>query len=186
MDRPADDIDLAVAASHAHGYVRALIAFTEQLQRTAPPGVHTAADTLAGWILDLDPDDERLRRAPRLLGDGQWRQLREDRALGEVVRRLASPAYAGQFAPVIGQLREALAAVCRIIGSWSRRHRPQELRGGPSIRGRTRCCWIWTGSCRRRNWSTMTRSSSCWTVATRRRMATLKLSFIRRSSGLSG
>jgi hypothetical protein len=104
-----------VAASYAHGYVRALIAFTEQLQRTAPPGVHTAAATLAAWILDLDPDDERLKRAPRLLADGQWHQLRVDKALEEVVRRLASPAYAGQFAPVIPRLREALAAVCRII-----------------------------------------------------------------------
>lgn len=66
--------------------------------------------------MDLDPDDERLRRAPRLLVDGRWRQLRVDKALEEVVRRLPSPAYADQFAPVTPQLREALAAVCRIIG----------------------------------------------------------------------
>ncbi len=116
MDHPADDVDLAAAASYAHGYVRALIAFTEQLERTAPPGVHTAAATLAAWILDLDPDDERLKRVPRLLADGQWRQLRVDKALEEVVRRLASPAYADRFASVISQLREELAAVCRIIG----------------------------------------------------------------------
>ena len=68
MDHPADDVDLAAAASYAHGYVRALIAFTEQLERTAPPGVHTAAATLAAWILDLDPDDERLKRVPTAAG----------------------------------------------------------------------------------------------------------------------
>ena len=54
--------------------------------------------------MDLDTDDERLQRAPRLLADGQWRQLRVDKALEEVVRRLASPAYADRFAPVSGQL----------------------------------------------------------------------------------
>jgi hypothetical protein len=116
MDHPADDIDLAVAASYAHGYMRALIAFTEQLERAAPPGVHRAAATLAAWILKLDPDDERLKRAPRLLADGDWRQLRVDKALEEVVWRLESPACADQFAAVVPGLRDALAAVCRIIG----------------------------------------------------------------------
>ena len=32
------------------------------------------------------------------------------------MERLGSPGYADRFAPVIGQFREALAAVCRIIG----------------------------------------------------------------------
>jgi hypothetical protein len=94
MDHPADDVDLAVAASHTHAYVRALIALTERLGRAAPPGVHRAAATLAAWILTLDPDDERLRRAPRLLADGEWRQLRVDKALEVVVcgwSRLPTP-----------------------------------------------------------------------------------------------
>jgi len=54
--------------------VRALIAFAELFERAAPPGVHRAA-TLAAWIVDLDPDDERLTRALRLVADGEWRQL---------------------------------------------------------------------------------------------------------------
>jgi hypothetical protein len=90
--------------------------------------------------LDLDLDEQRLRRAPRLLVDGQWRQLRVDKALEEAVRRLASPAYADRFAPVIRRLREALAAVCRIVGVMEPPAAGVAWR--PSTLGGTRCCWL--------------------------------------------
>ena len=163
MDHPADDVDLAAAASYAHGYVRALIAFIEQLQRTVPPGVHTAAATLVAWIWGLDPDDERLKRAPH----GCWPTAsgaiaRVDKALEK--RGSAAACVAGlrrPFAPVIGQLREALAAgLPDHRGHGAAVTDPREWSGGPSIRGGTGCCWVWTGSCRRRTWSAMTRASN--------------------------
>ena len=118
MDHPADDVDLAVAASYAYSYVRALIAFIEQLQRTVPPGVHTAAATLVAWIWGLDPDDERLKRAPH----GCWPTASgassgwTRRWKKEVVRRLASPVYADRSPRSSANSARRWPPVCRIIG----------------------------------------------------------------------
>ncbi len=86
--------------------------------------------------MDLGPDDERLKRSRRLLADGQWRQLRGDKGLEEVVRQLASPAYADRFAPVIPNSARRWPRSAGSSASSSRRHRPREWPGGPSIPGR--------------------------------------------------
>jgi hypothetical protein len=128
MDHPADDVDLAAAATTRTAMFRALIA-TQQFGRDAPSGVHTAADTLAAWILDLDPDEQRLQRAPRLLVDGQWRRLRVGKAPEEWcggLRRRPTPTGSSR------SLAKSARRWLRSAGSsasWS--HRRLKWPGGP-------------------------------------------------------
>ena len=177
MDHPADDIDLAVIAGYAHGCVRALIAFTEQLQRTARrgvalprprwrPGSWTWAPTTSGSSA-ADGCWPTASGASSVATRG-WR-----RWCGSLPRR-PTPTGSHPSSPTLRGAGRGLRD--------HRRHRADVTDRGsglaaPRSRGGTRCCWIWTGSCRRRGWSAMTSLSSSWTAATKSRTAIPKVEF---------